>query len=159
MVADGPSTRRCGNQMVTNPSCEHLQKVLADSLKTPVCKTRGKRLAENQQASRLPEIWAQACSQLGFATTKEARATKTTWRGPHRRDGAAQRAPETPYSPRSSPMKKRATVPGPVCEPMTVPMSLICTLPASAGNLASTMSRTASASSRHALIESEHLPA
>lgn len=159
MVADGPSTRRCGNQMVTNPSCEHLQKVLADSLKTPVCKTRGKRLAENQQASRLPEIWAQACSQLGFATTKEA---------PHHKDNVARaligetgRRSErrNPYSPRSSPMKKRATVPGPVCEPMTVPMSLICTLPASAGNLASTMSRTASASSRHALIESEHLPA
>ena len=80
-------------------------------------------------------------------------------RRPHPRGPTRHAHLARPYSPRSSPMKKRATVPGPVCEPMTVPMLLITTLPASAGNLASTMSRTASASSRHALIESEHLPA
>ena len=63
------------------------------------------------------------------------------------------------YSPRTSPMKNRATVPGPVCEPITVPMSLISTLPASAGKRCSTRSRTRSASSRQALIDSRHLPA
>ena len=158
MVADGPSTRRCGNQMVTNPSCERLQKVLADSLKTPACKTRGKRIAENQQA-RCQKYGRKRVHNSGLQPQKRPRTTKTTWRGTSsaRRGGAAGAG--TPYFPRSSPMKKSATVPGPVCEPMTVPMLLICTLPASAGNLASTMSRTASASSRHALIESEHLPA
>lgn len=158
MVADGPSTQRCGNQMVTNQSCEHLQKVLADSRKTPVCKTRGKRLAENQQAS-CQKNGRKRVHNSGLRPQKRPRTTKTTWRGASsaRRGGAASAG--TPYSPRSSPMKNSATVPGPVCEPMTVPMLLICTLPASAGNLASTMSRTASASSRHALIESEHLPA
>lgn len=158
MVADGPSTRRCGNQMVTNPSCEHLQKVLADSLKRPFAKHEVNGLRKISKQAGCQKYGRKRVHNSGLRPQKRPRTTKTTWRGASSaRRGVAGAG--TPYFPRSSPMKKRATVPGPVCEPMTVPMSLICTLPASAGNLASTMSRTASASSRHALIESEHLPA
>ena len=48
---------------------------------------------------------------------------------------------------RSSPQKKRATVPGPVWLPMVVPMELMSTLPLRWGKAASTRSATARASS------------
>ena len=53
------------------------------------------------------------------------------------------------YKPRFSvPKKKGATVPGPVCEPITVPMGLISTLPFKEGNASSIIDfrRAASAS-------------
>ena len=43
-------------------------------------------------------------------------------------------------SVRLSPTKNNANVPGPVCEPMTVPMLLIITLPLKCGNAASIIS-------------------
>lgn len=53
-------------------------------------------------------------------------------------------------STRGSPQKKRATVPGPVWEPIVVPMGLMTHLPFSLGKRASTAAATAWASSRQA---------
>ena len=61
-------------------------------------------------------------------------------------------------STRSLPQKKRATVPGPVCEPMSPPMLLMSTLSLSFGKRSSTSFATASASSRQADMEMKHLP-
>ena len=51
---------------------------------------------------------------------------------------------------RRLPQKKTATVPGPVCEPIVVPISLISTLPFRCGKAASIIAATAFASSRQA---------
>ena len=56
-------------------------------------------------------------------------------------------------STRSSPQKNSATVPGPVWEPIVVPMLLMTTLPFSFGNFSSTNAATASASGRQADME------
>ena len=51
---------------------------------------------------------------------------------------------------RRLPQKKTATVPGPVCEPIVVPISLISTLPFRCGKAASIIAATAFATSRQA---------
>lgn len=115
------------------------------------------------------EAWRQArCgAKRGVAPTlKERREITIVTRArrprasrDRRRHAGGADARRRPYRPRVSPMKNSATVPGPVCEPMTVPMSLMVTLPLRARKRSSTRSRTRSASSRQAPCEMEHLPA
>ena len=59
----------------------------------------------------------------------------------------------------SSPQKKSATVPGPECEPIVVPMSKISTLPLSLGKVSSTSSATIFASSMQSELLMKHLSA
>ena len=106
------------------PLCDHGGRRRADVCRHGVCAFHGLNGNRPQEKRSVP----------AGGQTVLCRGETTGW-------------PKTAHSPRSSPKKNSATVPMPVCEPMTVPTLLIMTGPSRFGNVASTRSATLRASS------------